>query len=153
MLTASQRSLSPRVLHVPDEEASNDAKRPWTREDNEQVPLSEDTFLTFQSRVLLSQCLYSSDLPFQFTESPSFQKFCASLNPDFVPPTRQSMGEGYLKKEHDRLEETILKRLKNTQVTLVPDGSTDGCQEPITHIMALDYDNLPFLLKVNCFLV
>lgn len=136
MLTASQRSLSPRVLHVPDEEASNDAKRPWTREDNE------------QSRVLLSQCLYSSDLPFQFTESPSFQKFCASLNPDFVPPTRQSMGEGYLKKEHDRLEETILKRLKNTQVTLVPDGSTDGCQEPITHIMALDYDNLPFLLKV-----
>jgi len=58
------------------------------------------------------------------------------------------LGEKYVDQEYYRLQALIAVHLHGEQVTLVPDGSTDGCQESITHIMAVDSHNIPSLCKV-----
>eukprot|EP01127_Copromyxa_protea_P010323 TRINITY_DN2511_c0_g1_i5.p1 TRINITY_DN2511_c0_g1~~TRINITY_DN2511_c0_g1_i5.p1 ORF type:complete len:594 (-),score=80.92 TRINITY_DN2511_c0_g1_i5:2252-4033(-) len=117
------------------DEEFNDV-RPWTPEDNE------------TARVLLSQALFDHDIPWKFVESSGFKNFIAKLNPCFTPQTRHSLSEVYLDKEYQRLQDLIAQETKGDLVTLIPDGSTDGCQEPITHIMAVGSNNIPYLHKV-----
>jgi hypothetical protein len=106
-------------------------------------------FLHYQASTLLSRAMFSNALDFRIVENHDFLEFLQYLNPLFKPPTRQAISDKYLPIKEARLQHKVKQHLqKQGSVVLIPDGSSDSCQEHITHVIAVPPDQKPCLLKV-----
>jgi hypothetical protein len=98
-------------------------------------------FLHYQASTLLSHAMFSNALAFKIVENCDFLEFFQYLNPLFKLPTRQAINDKYLLIEEARLQHKVKQHLqKQGSVVLIPDGSSDSCQEPITYIIAIPPD-------------
>jgi hypothetical protein len=93
--------------------------------------------------------MFSNALAFRLVKDPDFVEFLQYINPSFKIPTRQAISDKYLSAEEARLQNKVKKHLQQQgSVVLVPDGSSDSCQEPITHIVVVPPDQNPCLYQV-----
>jgi hypothetical protein len=97
---------------------------------------------------LLAEAIFYEALPFSLTESVSFKRFIAFIAPGFIMACQQTIAGPCLEKGYKATEQAVTTKLQAAlQVTLGCDGSADGCKEPITHVIAIAPDCLPFLLR------
>lgn len=72
----------------------------------------------------------------------------AFISPGFKPVSRQTLSKSLLESTYTKtLAAVTLKLQEQKAVTLGCDGSSDGCQDPITHIVAVTKGCPPFLLR------
>jgi hypothetical protein len=68
--------------------------------------------------------------------------------PGFQLASRKAIGGTLLNSSYERTLSQVNKTLQAERVvTLGCDGSSDGCQDPITHVVALTRNCPPFLLR------
>ena len=97
---------------------------------------------------MLSDAIFYDALPFSFIESERFQKFVQFIAPGFKLVTSHTTGETLLNAAYLKTKVRVDTKLQEqTSVTIGCDGSSDGSQDPITHIIAITNDCQPFLLR------
>jgi hypothetical protein len=97
---------------------------------------------------LLAEAIYYDALPFSIAESVYFKKFIDFITPGFQLSCRQTIAGSLLNSIYEETEKEVTLKLQEEQkVTLGCDGSSDGCQEPITHVIAITKTCLPLLLR------
>jgi nucleoside diphosphate kinase len=122
-------------------------ERRWTAEEIAEVSLIL-TLSDLKGTRLIGELIYQEALPFALVESVSFQKVIAFFAPGFRVPSRQTMSGSSLQASYATTKAEVDKKLQEQKVvTLGCDGSSDGCQDPITHIIAITGDQTTFLLR------
>eukprot|EP01127_Copromyxa_protea_P013968 TRINITY_DN381_c0_g1_i18.p1 TRINITY_DN381_c0_g1~~TRINITY_DN381_c0_g1_i18.p1 ORF type:complete len:373 (-),score=46.18 TRINITY_DN381_c0_g1_i18:722-1840(-) len=108
-----------------------------------------DTARQKKANILLANLIYNHCLPFALVDAPEFIEFVSYLSDgQFKPTTRQTLAVPTLEKIYQNTKaEVEAKLIAEKVVTLGCDGSSDGCQDPITHIIAITSDYTPFLLQ------
>jgi hypothetical protein len=97
---------------------------------------------------LLAAAIYHDVLPFTTPESVYFKRFIDFIAPGFQLASRQAVAGSLLDSIYaETQKEVVLKLQEEKKVTLGCDGSSDGCQEPITHVIAITKSCQPFLLR------
>ena len=101
-----------------------------------------------KGNALLGDVIFHHALPFALVESEKFAKFLAFVSPGFKFVSEETIAGPVLDKAHAKTVLQVTKKLQEQgSVTLGCDGSSDGCSDPITHVVALTRDCPPFLLR------
>jgi hypothetical protein len=115
-------------------------------EQNNEVFHNSST-IKLQAQQLLANSIFNGAIPFAFVENTAFLQFLHIVAPQFVPPSAKHVGGPLLNNKYNTVQEEVTVVLKAAEgVTLFIDGSSNGCQDPITHVVA-SADNTPIFLK------
>ncbi len=105
-----------------------------------------------KARIMLAKAIYSGAAPFTFVENPDFEAFCSFISGQtFKNPSRQLVGGDLLKEVVlETMKEVWLEIQRAQAVTFATDGTTDGCQELVSHVLAILPNHKVFLIQVIC---
>jgi len=85
---------------------------------------------------MMADSFYDSSIPFAFAENKLFREFLLFVAPNFRPPSEEKVGNELLTSSYNKLKAQVDDVLvKEKSVVLGIDGSSDGCSDPITHIV------------------
>jgi len=96
---------------------------------------------------MLAQMVLECGLAYTFAEHPAVVSLFKKLNPSYKLPCSKTLSTSYLESTFSKIETLVTKQLKDTQVALVVDQSTDGAGDPIAHVVAVPPSGVPVLLE------
>jgi len=98
---------------------------------------------------LLARAIYNAAIPFSFVENQWFKDFLNLAAPNFEPPSEFQIGGLLLNTTFEDVKKDVDTALTESQrVTLLIDGSSDGCSDPITHVVAVTSTGTPLVCQM-----